>query len=258
MPSHGRKKVKVSVFIEMLNAGKATCILLLALFAAACTSLSQKVDSSGSDANNRANKFFNKEEFTGLDSIEDQGKKFLLHYQLDKREGGLITFLNCEDVASSSEEEIVPSQLIYLKTLHVNCRMASEYSAAPRQAKKRWPDELSEALILDMPAIILPELVSLNAISRLGKIKDLEVYVEKRGRFTARLVVDGLDIQIIQLARGDFTSDGLENMILRLDWSVMEAFGRGVDWVMLSRQLPEGEIVVETSSRDNRLSDEAK
>lgn len=49
------------------------------------------------------------------------------------------------------------------------------------------------------------------------------------------LIDSDLDINYVVIARGDIDRDGYEDLLLRLDWRITSAFGKGFDLVMLSK-----------------------
>jgi hypothetical protein len=44
-----------------------------------------------------------------------------------------------------------------------------------------------------------------------------------------------LVVKYIVMARGDFDRDGIEDLLLRLDWYISTAFGKGFDLIMVTQ-----------------------
>ncbi|WP_139309913.1 hypothetical protein [Teredinibacter haidensis] len=66
-------------------------------------------------------------------------------------------------------------------------------------------------------------------------------------------------ITYVVLARADFNNDGFEDIFLRLDWNITTAFGKGFDWIIVSKasanQLP---TIVSRAENNVRLPEQAR
>jgi|GEM_PF-1027487 len=192
--------------------------------------------------------FFNSDEFTGLVTLGDTSTKryqdIALDYALDGNTGKEIQFSSCQQVDTTTENEVVTSQLHLLQLLKVNCTAANYYLLANNAITNHsyWPTTLTNAFIKSLPALAIPNLGGDSFNNRQGTLAEAEpkLAIQALNPLSAEVILDGdLAIIYVVLARADFNNDGFEDIFLRLDWNITTAFGKGFDWIILSKTAPE-------------------
>jgi len=192
--------------------------------------------SCGADKNKNVEKFLNTDEIPGLGELGDHYSNVKLHYQLDTADNGVKQFSSCTEVDNASEEEIKPDQYPLLRMLQINCEAIRRFLLAPDHARTAFPETLTTEWVQGLPATAVPDLGG-------NKEETPDKTLAQRYKdFSATLInphnveaqFDDLDINYVVLARGDFNDDGMEEMLLRLDWDVVSAYGNGFTLVLVS------------------------
>ena len=212
--------------------------------------------------------FFNSDEFTGLVTLGDTSTKryqdIALDYALDGKTGKEIQFSSCQQVDATTENQVVTSQLHLLQLLKVNCTAANYYLLANNAITNHsyWPTTLTNTFIKSLPALAIPNLGGDSFNNRQGTLTEAEptLAIQALNPLSAEVILDGdLAITYVVLARGDFNNDGFEDIFLRLDWNITTAFGKGFDWIIVSKgspsQLP---TIVSRAENNVRLPEQAR
>ena len=192
---------------------------------------------------------FNAPEFTGLVSIEAASYgEAILDYDLDASNGGVIHFTGCVQVEATKEGDVVASQYALLKLLSVNCQALKRYFSSAAAQRSYFPARLSKRLVMAFPATALPNNISPEAMSRRqGKLlrtyePSVKTSIIEGG--SAEVVTTTEKITYHVMARADFDHDGAEDLLMRVDWSVRKAFGKGADLLLLSKKSSSSAIFV--------------
>lgn len=104
--------------------------------------------------------------------------------------------------------------------------------------KTPWPETMNADFVAQLPGDAIPDLGGSTLEGREGALKEFEpeLVVTPISQNSAQAILSGdLDITYIIMARGDFTGDGNEEVLLRLDWSITSAFGKGFSLLLLSK-----------------------
>ena len=184
--------------------------------------------------------FLNEGEFTGLKKLGDSFESIQLDYALDSSTGGELLLDSCTTVAATKEESIVPSQLHLLQLMKVNCTAAKYYFTASNSkvTTSVLPSGMNENFITSLPGVAVPDLGGDTMTEREGTLAEVEpkLNVMTLTENAAEVELAGdLVVNYLIMARGDFDNDGSEDLLLRLDWYISTAFGKGFDLIMLSQ-----------------------
>lgn len=184
--------------------------------------------------------YLNQEEFTGLVRLGDMLSTTHLDYDLDTPAGTELHLGSCVAVNKTVESNVVSSQYHLLQLMKVNCLAADYYFKAVNVGRvpSFLPATINENFIKNLPAQAIPDLGGQSFKHRHGTLaaveKNLQVLSIDDEHVELSLAGD-LVVTYLVMARGDFNHDGIEDMLLRLDWHVRTAFGKGFDLLMVTQ-----------------------
>ena len=191
---------------------------------------------------------FNTAAFAGLASpdIPPDGNA-LLAYDLDGANGQVIHFTSCRQAAETRQEAVRTDQFPLWKLLTLNCVAASKYAASRAAQRSYFPAGLTRQVVAAFPADSVPDIGGGELQRRAGRTLEryeqrLRITVNRDGTAQARTA--DADLGYTLIARADFDGDGLEDWLLRSQWSPRGARGSGADLVLLSRKKSRGRIVI--------------
>ena len=193
-------------------------------------------------------KYFNENEFTGLEQLVTGKKNILLDYELDGSDSKIVHFASCSQVMSMEEDSITPHQFKLLRLLKINCKAAKIYLNSDEFFESYFPKNFSKSFVSELPAQAVPNLgggdLTLREGLLMGKYeKDLRFWDVSSNSFSV-ILTNGIEITYVILARTDINSDGVEDWIVRLDWSIPQSFGDGSDLMILSKPSEEDNIKI--------------
>ncbi|WP_185235420.1 hypothetical protein [Teredinibacter franksiae] len=223
-----------AVVWELAQVVKALFAAALCLFAVgACTSAPESTKIKHAP-------ILNEEEFTGLQSLGDNLGSIQLNYALDSFNGEELTFTSCTAVTATKESAIDPSQFHLLQLMKVNCTAAEYYFAALSNgdALSAFPAAFTESFVKSLPGLAVPNLGGESMENREGTLAEAEPTLQLlnlSGNAAELALAGDLIVNYLIMARGDFDKDGHEDLLLRLDWYINTAFGKGFDLIMLSQ-----------------------
>jgi hypothetical protein len=208
------------------------------LFASACTNAFQPIQTKHTP-------YLNKNEFTGLQSLGDSFEAVQLDYSLDSSFGEELPLNSCIAVIEAKMSDIDSSQFHLLQLMKINCTAAKYYFSAMSNGEipTAFPIVLTESFVKSLPGTAVPDLGGESMEKREGTLAEVEptLQVLNLSQGAVKLALAGdLVVDYLIMARGDFDQDGYEDLLLRLDWYISTAFGKGFDLIMLS-QTPEDE-----------------
>lgn len=183
---------------------------------------------------------FNGAAFVGL--VEAAGEHGRLDYVLDGVNGAELRFASCAEVAAT-EVAVREDQSTLFRLLRTNCQALARYASGRPARDSHLPDALTPVLVGALPSEALPAVGGQPAPPKAGErlksaphVADIEVLPGGRVRVLTR------DDEIVYtlMAQGDFDGDGVQDMLLRLDWRARDAFGQGVELLQITRRTPGG------------------
>jgi len=168
-------------------------------------------------------------------------------YEFKSADGMPVVYNTCPGVTSSNESEVAEYELFRYRLLLNTCHALEKYLAAKPSAESNFPAQFDTRLIGDMPATSVPLLNKTQEEARIGKtVKTYfaggQLSLEKNG--SVKVLTDDDEISYTLLARGDFTNDGVEDLLLRVEWYARKASGKHVDLLILSKTATDKPITI--------------
>jgi hypothetical protein len=192
---------------------------------------------------------FNFSEFTGLvsrESIDYAG--VLLDYDLDDAKGKNVHFTSCLQVDGTSENDILTSEYTLYKLLSIHCKAIQIYIEKGTDARVSFfPQTIRKELVAAFPAVATPQVSKEAMAERLGKtlaIDEPGLKIKIVDKENADVLTSTDDITYTIMARADFNQDGIEELLVRMNWHVIDAFGKGADLFILEKKSPTDPIAL--------------
>ena len=178
--------------------------------------------------------------FTGLvDKVVTDYASAKLDYELTARDGKDVHFASCKQVEATRDSDIATSEYHLLTMLRLNCVALKQFAQASHSKASYLQEILIHKDIRNLPATAYPYVNKEDRKSRENqKLKDhqkkLTVSQDKDGSIKVQTETDDLHYQV--LATGDFNHDILEDALIRIDWHVIGAFGKGFKLIMVTKK----------------------
>ena len=181
-------------------------------------------------------RWFNPDVFPGM-SPDDTYISVRFDIEFTGKEGQAIRVARCSDQYSVAEGDFTGREYTRWDLLHTNCQGLERYGMAPATSVSYWPADFDLALIESFPATALPYFGPQGLDGRMGSLGSFPPGLEllDAAPLSVKVRTDGMVVNYVSLARGDFNRDGVEDLFVRMDWYIEEAFGRGSDWVVVTR-----------------------
>jgi hypothetical protein len=191
---------------------------------------------------------FNTSAFAGLaGSADDDYSSANLDLVLDEAGGGEIRFVSCPQVEATDEARIQADQYALFRLLRTNCLALKRYASRRPARISHLPRALTPEIVGDLPADAVPRIANESPALPAGRPLKAVVAVEvieglPDGR--VRVLTSTDEIFYVPMAQADFDGDGVQDVLLRLDWRTRDAFGKGVDLLQVTRLAPNGVLRV--------------
>ena len=181
---------------------------------------------------------------TLFDSVKtDEQLLFPEGYDLENEEGKGFGIIDCDALAALDRDAVASRDFSHYLYYRADCMGATAYLAGS-DATVSFLRNLDIADIVPLlPATVKPELNSRSDPPAegltLGKLQqDLSLSAISKNSVTAKFDIFDADYEILGLR--DVNEDGIEDMILRLNYAIVEASGRGTHVYFLTRQKADG------------------
>lgn len=193
-------------------------------------------------------KRFNAPAFAGLaGSADGPYPSARLDFALDTPNGGETLFSSCPQVEATDVDTIRVDQHSVFRLLHANCLALKRYGESRPARVSHLPLDLTAEVIGDLPVSALPSLpqepTARRESGRLESSAEINA-IEPLADGRVSVVTASEEIYYVPLAAADFDGDGLQDILLRLDWRMRDAFGKGVDVIQVTRRAPDAELQV--------------
>lgn len=183
-------------------------------------------------------RWFNVTEFGAVDDIGTSPYDLEFNITYSGSDGGEVRVKNCVEVSYVGNDRISEVDFSRWVLLQTNCEAARRFYDAPEEAVSYWPLEFDFSLLKTFPSTSVPNLGGQYLEGRIGSIREHEetLSLVESGEHSVQVSLDGVVVNYVVLARGDFNRDGYQDLFLRMDWYIGDAFGGGHDWVVLTKR----------------------
>lgn len=161
-----------------------------------------------------------------------------LDYSLSSSKGVDIQFKTIADVDRTNEASIAPVDFPLWRMLQANCAALKKFEQGQATAKSGFTLSLTESVVLGFPASAVP-LASNDDLDLRGdktlKQHEKDLVITVQGRDEARVTTPRDMWQYVVLAQADFDGDGIEDLLIRVDWRCLEGTAAGSEAFVLSK-----------------------
>lgn len=184
--------------------------------------------------------------FTGLESQKISGyESAALDYDLTSPDGKNIHFSNCIQVDELKTTDVLESEYHLYQMLKLNCKALKAYAEVGASNSTYLDEILIKKDISRLPATAYPYVNDYDKSTRLNKTlseyqKKIEIKLAPDGAIDVLTEEDSLLYQVI--ATGDFNGDKIEDALVRIDWHVIDAFGKGSKLTLITKLTLDGEF----------------
>jgi hypothetical protein len=191
---------------------------------------------------------FNTGVFVGLTSPDvSRYEDVVLDYELDSSDGRPVHFTSCAQVETTSDRTIAASDYSLFKLLFANCVGLKRYLEGRSAERTYFPAQVTVSLVEAFPATAVPRMNDEDIARRQAKTLgayDPSVKISAGNGGSIHVATATDEMQYHVLGRADFTGDGTEDLLVRVDWHVRDASGRGTDLFILEKTSETAPIVV--------------
>ncbi len=172
-------------------------------------------------------------------SLHKNGSLYNFNFDIEftSPENEIFTVNDCLDVKSIGAAEIAPREYTRWDFLNVDCEVVNRFYLAPEKAITFWPAMFDFSLLKSFPATAIPYLGGQGLDNRQEDLHHAEPTLKliESKEDNIKVSFDGMVVNYVMAARADFNRDGYQDLFVRMDWSIKEAFGDGHDWVVLTK-----------------------
>ena len=182
----------------------------------------------------------NKQAFPGFEfsqGISNRNRN-LSGYQYQTIKGDTVDIHSCQQARDMDSAAIPEFEYFRFQQLLLSCQAMERFGKARVSDTTYFPASLDLKFFQQLPASAAPLLSKADRDQRKGKsfmAYDKNTRVTMEDEFTAKLLSDDDEIYITLLARGDFTGDGIEDLLVKSEWYARNAFGKHLDLLVLTR-----------------------
>lgn len=214
----------------------ALMVLLFCLGLSGCLSLNSKAPAS----NPTAPRWLNPSMFGQKDNVGKTLHDVSFEIPFAAPDGGEVTAKDCFQVFALGETAIAQREYARWEWLKASCTGASWYYRSPETAINYWDDKFDLKLLKTFPATAVPYLGGQGLDGLSGKLgdEDITLMLLETGDHNVKVSMDDMVIDYAVIARADFNRDGYQDVFVRMNWYVEDSFGRGFDWVVLTKTSP--------------------
>lgn len=190
----------------------------------------------------------------GFTSHLDISQPALSNYEYQSLNGEKLVITSCKQANGIDISKIADYDYFRFKLLLVSCKAIDKYSTASAANANNFPFKLDTGFISQFPATITPLLSKADALKKQGmsvKFYDASTQITLEKENTFKLLTKEDEVYLTLLARGDFTNDGFEDLLIQSEWYARNAHGKHVDLLILSR--PDKDGAVEIAWRLNNI-----
>jgi hypothetical protein len=186
-------------------------------------------------------RWYNVKNFNGVDSIGTNPYDLEFDIMYSGIDDNMVRVINCLEVSSLGDSKIAEREFARWELLKTDCEAAKRFYDAPENAVSYWPSTFDLSLLKTFPSTSTPYLGGQGLDDRKGNMGEYEsnLTLIESDEYSVKVSYDGMVVNYVVVARGDFNRDGYQDLFVRMDWYIEEAFGDGVDWVVLTKISPD-------------------
>ncbi|WP_156905253.1 hypothetical protein [Neptunomonas japonica] len=178
-------------------------------------------------------------------SHSDSSQPELSNYEYQPLDNEKLVVTRCKQASDFDISKIPDYDYFRFKLLLVSCKATDKYLKASNAHSTNFPAKLDVELISRFPAEVTPLLSKADLLDKQGmtyKIYDASTHITREKNNTFKLLTKEDEVYLTLLARGDFTNDGFEDLLIQSEWHARNAHGKHVDLLILSKLDKDGEI----------------
>ena len=159
-------------------------------------------------------------------------------YQYQSVKGGTIDIHNCNQARELDSKRIPEFEYFRFQQLLVSCLAVNRYTMARPSSTNYFAPAFNKMFFAQLPATTAPLLSKADLAQRQGKTfmqYDIKTLITMQDAQTAKLLTAEDEIYLTVLARGDFTHDGVEDLLVKSEWYARKAYGKHVDLLILTK-----------------------
>lgn len=186
----------------------------------------------------QVSRWYNVKNFKDVDSIGTSPYELEFDIAYSGINGDVIRIKNCMEVSYLGDSKIAESDFARWDLLKTDCEAARRFYAAPENAVSYWPSRFDLSLLKTFPSTSTPYLGVQGLDERAENLAAHEASLAliESGEHSVKVSYDGIVVNYVVLARGDFNHDGYQDLFVRMDWYIEDTFGDGHDWVVLTKK----------------------
>jgi len=179
------------------------------------------------------------QQFPGFNFSNKANQVVLLSdYEYQTLKGEVLNISNCRQANDIALSSIADFEYFRFKLLLLSCKAIDKHNTATASKRSYFPAKIQADFYNQLPADIVPLLSKADLSQRQGKsiasfYKDEKLNLESPN--TTKLLTSEDEIFFTLLARGDFTNDGIEDLLIQSEWYARNAHGKHADLLILSR-----------------------
>ncbi len=182
----------------------------------------------------------NTDEFPGFTIDENSRYKNVVldDYEYKLANSETVSFKSCPEVEAFEESHVAEYDFFRYRLLMVSCNALKKYFSSRKFTGSFFSKDLDISLVSTFPASSIP-LLNKSQLQALANqtlkthYPNAQFMREKSG--VIKIVTDDDEIYYSLMARGDFTHDGVEDLLIRSEWFARKAHGKHVDLLILSK-----------------------
>lgn len=215
-------------------------LFCLPFVAAVCGLCAYQIAKINPEAGNQEPRWYNSKGFEIVDPIDKSSHDL----EFDNAYTSIIDdkdrIRNCCELLSLGDNKIEEKEYARWDLLKTDCEVAKRFHFAPDIAVSHWPSTFDFALLKTFPSTSTPYLGGQGLDGRNGNLDEYEstlILIESE-KHSIKVSYDGMVVNYVLMARGDFNRDGYQDIFVRMDWYIEGTFGVGHDWVVLTKISP--------------------
>lgn len=220
-----------------INFARYQTYLMLFILLALSACQTKMVKTSNSNDVNKEPRWFNSQIFDDVGTTPYDLEFEIEYYAADN---SVFTVKSCTDINVIGEGKIAEREFTRWQALKADCEAVARFYQAPESALSYWPESFDFSLLKTLPATAVPYLGGQGLDNRSGNLSNAEptITLLQQGEHNIKVSLNSTVVNYVVVARGDFNRDGYQDLFVRMDWYVKDAFGDGHDWVVFTKLSP--------------------